>query len=98
MGAAVGEAGDGVRVGEHLADAVEGAVGVVEERHVEERAALVLGEQVVGEVEGDAALAAGPGGDARRTGRARSRAGRRARTCGRRRRSGLLGGRRGTAP
>ena len=42
---------DRVRVGEHLAGGVEVAVAVVEERHVEERLAVVLEQQVVGEVE-----------------------------------------------
>ena len=39
--AAVGEPDDGVRMGQHLADRVEVAVAVVEERDVEQRAAVV---------------------------------------------------------
>ena len=84
VGAAVGEADDGVRVGEHLADRVEVAVAVVEERHVEERRGRR--RRAAGRRRGRA----GRGLRARRgaamlvsADRARSRAGRRARTCGR---------------
>ena len=63
-------------MGEHLADRVEVAVDVVEERHVEQRLAVAL------RAAGRRPAPAVP--TALATGRARSRAGRRARTCGRR--------------
>ena len=52
MGAAVPESRDGVGVGEHLGHGIEVAVGVVEERQVEQRTTAV-GEQGVDEPLGD---------------------------------------------
>ncbi len=63
---AVGEPRHRVLVGEHLADGVEAAVEPVDDRQVEEAAAVVAGEQVVGELEWLAPLALGPRRDARR--------------------------------
>ena len=59
VGAAVAEAGHRVRVGEHLADRVEVAVDVVEDRDVEQRPPLVLEEQVVGHLDRRPPLALG---------------------------------------
>ena len=63
---AVGETDHGVRMREHLARRVEVAVVVVQDREVEERAAVVDEHQVVREFERVAAFALGPGRDARR--------------------------------
>ncbi len=49
MRAAVGQAGNGGRVHQHLARGVEIAVGIIEERHIEHAAALVRQHRIIGE-------------------------------------------------
>ena len=64
VGAAVAEARHGVRVGEHLAAAVEVAVDVVEERQVEQALAVAGEHHVECELVGAATpRAGGPGAD-----------------------------------
>jgi hypothetical protein len=60
VGAGVGQADHGVGRGEHLVDVVEAAVGVVHQRHVQQRGAVAVavGQQVVEDVEGLAPWAA----------------------------------------
>ena len=64
--AAVAEADDRVRVGEHLADRVEVAVGVVEERQVEERPPVVASSRSYARSSGSRPSRSARRGDARR--------------------------------
>ena len=50
--AAVGEADDGPRMEQHLADRLEVEARVVEERQIEQLVAVALEQQVVGDVLG----------------------------------------------
>ena len=64
VGAAVGEARDGVRVGEHLPNRLQVALGVVQERQVEQGVATALDHPVVGPGLGCHAGPGRVGGDA----------------------------------